>query len=79
MLDVPAGIGASGSSSSLGDAPVGGPLSRLRHTMPTFTPISHLPASREHTLDDGETSTSVASPGGTVYLLKDRVSRTTVP
>lgn len=37
-LDVPAGIGVSGSSSVVPRCPVGGPLSRPRHTIPTILP-----------------------------------------
>lgn len=60
--------------------PVGGPLSRPRHTHYAHdTTIPRPPSiTRVHTRR-GVTSSSVASPGGTAYPLKDHVWRTAVP
>lgn len=91
--DVPAGIAASGSSSVAPRCPVGGPLSRLRHTMPTILPYCiclHRKSTYTHTYThactyihtrstrEGNIDLALHRQGGQRIPFKDHVSRTAV-
>lgn len=86
--DVPAGIGASGSSSTAPRCPVGGPLSRPRHTRPTILPYRICLHMRARTYTDvhthvrsmreGNIDLALHRQGGQRIPFKDHVSRTAV-